>query len=330
MRTFIGAVICAALLAGCGASEMEAVDENVITGADWASTPLKQRELEVVFDVDPTLDTHMIARPADLDAIGFQMPVVLWENGACSWENENYRPFLGRLAASGMIVLLKGGAGRFEETPRPAGSPEHLAFIDVQKDIQLDALEWVLAQDNNESSNLHGKVDESRIITMGFSCGALPAVENAAADHRIKSVLFLNSGVRPGVSAEEFDAFLAPIPSGTPIGMIDGGSTDMAGGAGRMSFDNMPGHIPVVLGNWEGAGHGGFWSGAQSAMYQPRLAEYALDWIDYTLVSGSDAAREGIIGENCDLCDLPEFTLEQKHWDVFLPPSGPANELLQR
>lgn len=322
-------LLVAAIIASLSLPQVAAAADDLVVG-NWNKDPLIEREVEVAYDVHPELKTHTIIRPARLQKVNFDMPVLLWENGACTWENRPYRVFLERIAATGTIVLAKGNAGQSMDVPRPPGTQAYYEYVEAMKAMQREALDWIIAENGRPGSPYHRRIDTSRVAAMGYSCGGFMAVENAAVDDRIDSVLMFNSSTRPEFSDDDVQELLEKVDAGTPIGIFNGGPSDIAHAAAVQQYANTPDDLPALFANWQGAGHGGFWSGDGSEAYQPHLAEFAIHWLELTLVSGRDSARDAILGDPCVLCDDPAVTVQRKNWDAFVPPQGPPRAPLRR
>jgi hypothetical protein len=57
---------------------------------------------------DASLPDHTIIRPADLNKVKFQMPIVVWGNGGCRDTNEEFHYFLTHFAAYGYFIVANG------------------------------------------------------------------------------------------------------------------------------------------------------------------------------------------------------------------------------
>lgn len=315
IRHLLAAIGAATLLASPSAAF--ASESNGI--GPWANEPMIERDLAVEQLVDPELPEFTIIRPEKVSKSA-AMPVLLWENGACAWDSTPSDVFLERIAASGVVVLAKGTEDETGPNPGPLpGTQEYLDYVEAMKAMQLEALDWILAENARPGSEFFKRLNPSRVVAMGWSCGGYLGLENAAVDHRISSVLLFNSGPRPRWTDEQVEDLFAQFEPGTPIGMFDGGPTDIAYPGATRGWGLIPDDMPAIFANWAGTGHTGFWR--EYADLQPQLGEFAVQWIDYTVVSGSAAAREAILGDSCLLCGVDEFSHEQQNWDAFVEPT---------
>lgn len=297
---------------------------------NWAQTPMIERQLPVSYTVhsrDPASPIYgfTVIAPTGLSK-SQALPVMLWENGSCTWNNTAYQTFLERIAASGVVIIAKGAEGvSGPPLPRPPGSPEAVAYNEAMKLMQRNALTWLLEQNATPGSEYFRRLDPSRVVAMGYSCGGFIALENAAVDDRIQSVLVFNSSTQPGWTQAQITDLLTQIPAGTPYGIFDGGPSDIAYPNAIQTWAYLPDSLPGIFANWAGAGHGGFWSNAAKTTYQPDLAEFAINWIDFTLMSGSEASRAALLDDPCVICDNPAISIERKNWDAFVAPTGASN-----
>src|SRR5690606_5801946 len=119
---------CATAMASALAlSNAASADDDAV--GNWNVDPMAERQLEVQDDI-PDLPAHTIIRPADLSKVNFKMPVLLWENGGCVWDNRAYRTFLERISSAGVIVLAKGKPG-VTMPPRPQpGTDPYWVFVE--------------------------------------------------------------------------------------------------------------------------------------------------------------------------------------------------------
>lgn len=93
-RTLAGVAVLMSLLAPAAASA------NGIPGPN--------HRFAVVREGDPSLPDHTIIRPANLRAVQFKMPIVVWGNGGCRDSNEEYHYFLTHFAAYGFFIVADG------------------------------------------------------------------------------------------------------------------------------------------------------------------------------------------------------------------------------
>jgi hypothetical protein len=195
-------------------------------------------------ETDPGLPGHVIYRPADLSPFdGGKLPILVWGNGACVDDGTAHRLHLAEIASYGYLVVAAGGwrsgPGATEpRAPQPAPSGGGLPRAATTAADVSAGIDWAIAENTRNGSDLRGKVATGAIAVAGHSCGGLQAIE-IAADPRIKTVLVHNSGVFndgaspiPGITVSK--AMLDRIH--TPVIYILGGPTDIAYANGTDDF----------------------------------------------------------------------------------------------
>lgn len=129
--------------------------------------------------VDPGLPDHTIyapATPPDVD-----MPFLTWGNGACGVTphaaslaqfGAGYDNFLMEIASHGYVIAANG--------PMSGSQTQN-------KDVRA-SLDWVKAG----GAKAYGKVDVSKIATMGHSCGGLEGMSVSYHNPDVKLTLMFN------------------------------------------------------------------------------------------------------------------------------------------
>lgn len=231
---------------------------------------------------EPSLPTHTIFRPADLAALPAKtkLPIVAWGNGACAnspWEHVN---FLSEIASHGYLIIAIG--------PMPAEGQRGGPGGPTKSHLLTDALNWAIAQNNDESGPYFQKLDTNRIAVAGMSCGGLQALE-VAPDPRVKTAIICNSGIigtpgggRPGMPALTKD-HLAKLHA--PTLYLLGGERDIAYKNGMDDVSRLN-HIPIFVGNLD-VGHGGTYSKPHGGAY----AKVATAWLQWQLRHDKEAAK---------------------------------------
>src|SRR5512142_2653725 len=156
----------------------------VVQVGDGGSGPYKS-----VLVGDPNLKTHTLYRPRDLKPFGanLKLPIVAYGNGACRNASYEVRNFLTEVASHGFLVIAIGPA-----IPTIAGG----SYVSgpTKSSQLLDAVDWAVAENARQGSELYGQVDTSRVAVMGHSCGGLQAIE-VSTDPRVTTTVMLNSGI---------------------------------------------------------------------------------------------------------------------------------------
>ncbi|MCK3684685.1 hypothetical protein [Maribellus sp. YY47] len=249
---------------------------------------------------DTSLTTHTIFRPKDLDVLGMKtkMPIIVWGNGACAnspWEHIN---FLSEVASHGFLVIAIGPMP--QEGERGGGRSASSQLI--------DAIDWAIAQNSNEDSQLYGKIDVSKIAVSGMSCGGLQTLE-VAPDPRITTAVVCNSGIIgngggfPGMPALSKD-HLGKLH--TPTLYLLGGEKDIAYNNGMDDFKRIN-HVPVFVANMD-VGHGGTYAQPHGGEF----AKVATAWYKWQL-KGDKEAGKMFTGNPCGLSKSTVWTVEKKN-----------------
>ncbi len=286
---------------------------NSLTNSLWAQSTdavkhLTQRVVEdggtgayrAIMYTDAGLTTHTIFRPAALDPFGEnnKLPIIAWGNGACAnspWEHVN---FLSEVASHGFLVIAIGPMP--EEGERGGGRS-------TAKQL-LDAIDWAIAQNGNQSSPFYNKIDVTKIAVSGMSCGGLQTLE-VAPDPRVTTAVICNSGIigggggMPGMPALTKD-HLEKLH--TPTLYLLGGETDIAYNNGMDDFARIN-HVPVFVANMD-VGHGGTYG-------QPHGGEFArvaTAWYQWQL-KGDQEAGKLFTGSPSGLSHSTVWTVDKKN-----------------
>ena len=173
--------------------------EQALRFADWDAHPYAGSGPYPATRQEPSsLPTHTVYLPADLGKTP-KLPIILWANGGCRNTSVEFTRFLGEIASRGYLVVAVGRSTIPFLVIR--GS---IAAVADQKDangnlyVQMDAstmtkgLDWAIAENARRGSPLFGKIDTTKVATMGQSCGG-PQAFTAAHDPRVTTVIALNS-----------------------------------------------------------------------------------------------------------------------------------------
>jgi hypothetical protein len=298
---------------------------------------------------DSTLATHTIFRPEDLSAFGKKnkLPVIAWGNGACSNSPSGHLNFLSEVASHGFLVIaigpmpaegqrgggmrggMRGGGmpggmmgGGMRRGPAPGGDTEGestnygmgggMMGGGTTSSQLIDAIDWAIAQDSNNTSIYYNKIDTESIAVAGMSCGGLQAYD-VAPDPRISTVMICNSGIfnpgtapgggrggarggarggggmnLPPLSKEDLNKLHSPVI------YILGDESDMAYANGSDDFERID-NLPVFLASMA-VGHGGTYMQPHGGEF----AKVATAWCKWQLKGDKEAAKM-FTGEPCGL-----------------------------
>lgn len=281
-----------------------------------------------VMEADPSLPTHTVYRPADLNAIGNQkLPIVLWANGACANTGNRFQFFLTDIASYGYLVIAIGpivpGGEQLGAAPAapPPGAPAAAPAappqipqghaVPTHTSQLFDALNWALAEAARPESKFHGKLATDRIAVMGQSCGGVQAIE-AAADPRVSTVVIWDSGLFPtpsgmggGKTMTKDDLKLIH----TPIAYIGGDKQDVSFPNANDDFDKIN-NVPIFRGWERGIPH----IGTYRQPYGGEFSGVAIAWLNWQL-KGDQHAALMFKGQDCGLCVNPKWVVAKKKID---------------
>lgn len=252
-------------------------------------------------ETDPSLLTHTLFRPQDLDKSikKGKLPIIVWGNGACfnsPWEHVN---FLSEVASHGFLVVAIGHMPKEGEKERGKSYSSQM----------IDAIDWAIAANKDSKSPFFEKLDISNIAVSGMSCGGLQTLESAS-DSRIKTIVVCNSGIlsrkgegMPGMP--EIDKTqLSKIH--TPALYLLGGESDIAYNNGMDDFSKIN-HVPVFVGNLN-VGH----AGTYAKPHGGEFAKVATAWYLWQL-KGDTKAGKMFTGNPCELSLAEGWTVQKKN-----------------
>ncbi|PTR07691.1 MULTISPECIES: hypothetical protein [unclassified Novosphingobium] len=257
-----------------------------------------------------TLPNHLVYRPASLPKDGSKLGVLLWGNSGCSADAASARLHLLEIASHGYVAIAPGTALTGPDAPAALRGimPDHALrpVATMPADI-LKGLDWILAENARPESDFYGRIDPRRVAVSGHSCGGVQALD-AASDPRVHAVIIHNSGIFP--DGKPFIPGLTTPKQAlerlhTPVLYIMGGPGDIAYDNGMDDFRRIS-RVPVAMVNIQ-LGH----RGSMDEPYGGRVAQVALDWLDWQL-DGNAAAGRTFTGPMCRLCVDPAWTVQRK------------------
>jgi hypothetical protein len=121
---------------------------------------------------------YTVYRPADLEQVGFDVPIFTWLGGGCApIVTAGNEKVFSALASAGYFVVAYGSPDPMS-LPGPTGDVEQISA----------AIDWALDQERDYRSPLFQQLDRKRIAVGGMSCGGMASLHAAALDARIDSV----------------------------------------------------------------------------------------------------------------------------------------------
>lgn len=248
-----------------------------------------------------SLPTHTVFRPKDLSVFDEKnkLPIVAWGNGACAnspWEHVN---FLSEVSSHGFLIVAIGPMPRAGEKGDEKSTSAQL----------IDAINWAIAQNDDEKSPYYNKIDVSKVSVSGMSCGGLQALE-VASDPRVSTVVICNSGIfqtsgngksaMPNLTKDNLKKIHSPT-----LYML-GGEKDIAYANGMDDYHRID-HVPVFMANMD-VGHAGTFGQPHGGEF----AKVATTWYKWQLKGNSEAGKM-FTGEPAGLSQDPQWRLEKKN-----------------
>lgn len=255
-----------------------------------------------VMTTHATLPTHTVFMPKDLNKFGKKekLPIIAWGNGACTnspWEHVN---FLSEVASHGFLVVAIG------VMPKESGEQ----VKDKSKSIQLtDAIDWAIAQNDNQKSPFYQKLDTKKIAVSGMSCGGLQTLE-VSSDPRVSTVVVCNSGIfkTPGNGISNMPNLTKDNLQKIKVATLYllGGEKDIAYHNGMDDYAQIN-HVPVFVANMD-VGHGGTYSQPHGGEF----AKVATAWYKWQL-KGDQTAGGMFTGNPAGLAQNTKWRYEKKN-----------------
>jgi dienelactone hydrolase len=270
---------------------------------------------KAILTEDASLSGFAIFKPQDLSAFGKKqkLPIVLWGNGGCMASSFAVGNFLNEIASNGYIFIAIGPFKNAVSMPSRESMGQGGQGQSTKASQLIDALNWIIEQNNNKASMYFDKIDIKKVAVMGQSCGGLQAIE-VSSDPRITTTVVCNSSVlnsgpgssslpgMPAVSKDMLQQYHGPVM------YLLGGKEDIAFANGTDDFSRIT-KVPVALLSQE-VGHGGTYS-------QPHGGPFAvvvLAWLNWQLKSDMNSSKM-FIGNECGFCKDPLWTIEIKNFN---------------
>ncbi len=280
----------------------------LITIPSYAAEKMKTPEramdkyYDIVREAAPGLPGWTVYRPDDQSLIWStrkKLPVVIWNNGACTETNDGAFYFLAQIAAHGFVVVA-------------FGKPDaHVGGSNKAEAARMkSAIDWATSTPWHGGPWYFNQLDKKKIATAGFSCGGVDAEYAAVTDPRVKTSIIVSSGfyqdLQPGQSCgtsgcNGHSRGLLPNLYG-PIIFIPGSPKDPADStkAWDIAYSNavanydLISHVPVVLAYRDNTGHGGYLGTAPTTL-QLQAVQTVVDWLD-GILNGNQQALDWVIG----------------------------------
>jgi dienelactone hydrolase len=273
---------------------------------------------------------HNVYRPADLAAVRTPMPVIVWGNGGCAVGDPTWTALFDRWAGAGYFVITihkpeeyAAMAARMAAAQRPGATPGAAPATPAvptapppgrgamnkpggaayaTAEDQRKSIDW--ATQANKSGPYAGKLDLTKVVAAGNSCGGISSLTLASTEPRVKSVFVLSgSSVGPMAKAEDVAPTMSKVRA--PVIWVVGGPEDIAGAAADLDYSLQP------------AGQGGLIVKRSSFDHRTvstdpatlrQVAEMGVLWFKATLNRDVAAART-LTTKVCDQCDAATWSV---------------------
>jgi dienelactone hydrolase len=290
--------------------------EQQLRFADWAAHPYAGSGPYPATREEPaSLPTHTIYRLADLSNTP-KLPIILWANGGCRNTSVEFTRFLGELASHGYLVVAVGRSNiPFLVIHGSIAAVADTKDANGNLQVMMDAsymnkgLDWAIAENSRKGSPLYGKLDTSKVATMGQSCGG-PQAFHAAQDPRITTVVALNSNfptkAMQGMMGGNNDGWTEEKLT-IPAAIFTGGPADTGYTGAVQSYKGLPPTLPALMASLNTVGHTGAYP-----MPDLRWVSGVLAWLDWQL-KGDASAVNAFAGPNCSLCKDPDWWIDTQN-----------------
>ena len=263
--------------------------------------PAIDRNLPTVTEPVGNLSGYNIYRPADLDATGAPLPVIVWANGGCFRLDAPWKDLLTSWARAGFVVVA---------ITTPPGADPLSAGMSTASD-QAKAIDWAFAENDAPGSPYAGHLDLSRVVGAGNSCGGITALTLTSQDKRVRAAFVLSgSSAFPGAPKEAAAAVMNNID--VPVGFAVGGPEDIARGNALQDFELLPAGVPGYVAQRSAGEHQ---TVSTDAGILAEVAEISTNFIDYSLY-GNPQVKQALLQQPCRACEAGTWTIASKNLEV--------------
>jgi hypothetical protein len=235
-------------------------------------------------------NNYTVYLPKMLAPNGAKNPIVGWMSGGST--NPTQYPLLPHLATHGFVVVASNTT--------PGLGDE----VNLGKEI-IAGIEWALAENMRDGSMLFGKLDATKIASMGYSMGSL-ATFTIANDPRLTTTVHISGG---NMQADRINNLRAP--AAFICGIPDPGCSDILStacdiAAANCDTDFMNAKTPVFYANFRG-GH----LGILSEPNQGPITKLVTAWLRWKLMR-DDTLTHMFVGDQCQVCMDSTLKVQQK------------------
>jgi hypothetical protein len=235
---------------------------------------------------------YTVYLPTELAPNGAKNPIVGWMSGGAT--TPSGYTLLPHLATHGFVVVASNTA------------PGIGAEVELGQEIIM-GIDWAIAENDRKDSMLFGKLDTTKIASMGYSMGSL-ATFTIANDPRLTTTVHISGGNMQAdriMNLRAPAAFICGIPGDSSCNIL---STDCDIAAANCDTDFAMATTPVFYANFMG-GH----LGILTEPNMTHIRKLATMWLRWKLMSDS-TLTPSFVGDQCTLCkDADWKKVQQKN-----------------
>jgi dienelactone hydrolase len=280
-----------------------------------AAPPAGSGPWPAVMDSVPALREHTVYRPAVLTPKAGRLPVVVFAEGGCRNIGNRSRQLMTEIASHGFLVIVAGPVSPYTTRDRdPNERPADGADVLSQPQQLTEAVDWAAKENSRKGGRFHGRLDLTKVASMGVSCGGVQAIDFASRDRRVTSLVMIYSGLFPddkpagAVKYAGHRIVRADLPRITqPSLYLYGGERDIAYPNAENDIANIS-RPPVFAASLTKAGHGDGLADPSGGLF----GATTIAWLKWTL-RGDRAAGLDFTRADCPLCRNPEWVVKRKN-----------------
>lgn len=223
-------------------------------------------------------DAYTLFHPEQLAPDGVRNPIVVWGNGGGTMPS--LYTTLPHLASHGFVVIAANSTT-------------------VSGELLTAGLDWVFEQNDDPESVLYEKLDTEHVGAMGYSLGSL-AVYQMIEDPRLVTTIHASGGIIG-------DGDRSPVLNepGPTAYFCDGEDTKA-----NCDGDYETVEVPVFYGTLLDAVH----ITVFLPPYVERVNGATVAWFRWYLMA-DETQRSVFLGEDCTLCEDPNWSVQAKNWE---------------
>jgi hypothetical protein len=233
---------------------------------------------------------YTVYLPTELAPNGAKNPIIAWMSGGGT--TPSGYTLLPHLATHGFVVVASNTA------------PGIGAEVMLGQELIM-AIDWAFAENDRKDSMLYGKLDTTKVASMGYSMGSL-ATFTIANDPRLTTTVHISGGNMQAdriMNLRAPAAFICGIPGDSSCNILSG-DCDIA--AANCDTDFAMATTPVFYANFMG-GH----LGILTEPNMTHIRKLATMWLRWKLMSDTTLTK-AFVGDQCTECSDPDFKKVQQ------------------